>query len=238
MNYFNLKGLWRYLLSLLVVFLTACGTNTFTVQQEIFQQLDGTALSGSYAIRDDRGQSLERRTYANLLQQQIHKTGLYQASSADNANYLVDFDYTQEARQRLVQDYHYDPIYVPYWSYFPGPNGRVYSTLMYQTTFHQYETTRQVNYNYYTLRVLISQRKDGQNLFQSTVTASSQAPMVEVMPYLMAAVFDGYPGQNAQIREVVFDLDEPDGGLAPAVPASGSIQSQIATGETSQTNLP
>ena len=224
MKNFNLQRYWRYLFASLLLLLTACaGTNTFTVQQEVFQQLGGAKPGGSYAIRSSDDQSLEHKTYAGLLQRNMYKTGLYQAVSEKSADYLVDFYYTGERRQRLVRDYHYDPVYIPYMSYFYGPRGRLYSRVMYYPTMHQSSSMRQVNYNYYTLRVLISRRADGQSVYQSTVAANSQSPLSQVMPYLTAAVFDGYPGQNAQIREVAFDLSEPGAGLG----LSGGMQNQM-----------
>lgn len=230
MKYFNLPRIWRLLLISFVVFLSACaGSNTFTVQQEVFQQLGGTSLVGKYAFKDYKGQSLERRAYAELLQKQLYRTGLYQAGSVGTADYLVDFHYTEDERQRLVNDYYYDPVLVPYWNYYYGRHGRVYSRLSYYTSYQQYSRVRQVNYNYYTLKVLITRRSDNQSVYQSTVVANSQSAMVEVMPYLMAAVFDGYPGQNAQIREVIFDLDAPGAGLGlqPGLQTPDSMQSEV-----------
>ena len=214
MKYLDLSRTWRIAWVFFVVFLGACaGSRTFTVQQEVFQQLGGAALGGSYAIKKYQGQGLERSAYAEQLQKNMYRTGLYQARSEQTADYLIDFHYTQDSRQRLVNDYYYDPVFVPYMNYFYGPNGRVYSRLTYYTSYQQYSRVRQVNYNYYTLKVLITRRSDNQSVYQSTVAANSQSAMTEVMPYLMAAVFDGYPGQNAHVREIVFDLDEPGAGL-------------------------
>ncbi len=240
MKYFNLQKSWRLLLVSLVVFLTACASsNTFTVQQEVFQQLGGAAPGGSYAIKDYEGQGLERKAYANLLQQTMHRTGLYQARSAQTADYLVDFNYTHEERQRLVNDYYYEPVIIPYWGHYYGSRGRVYSRVMYQTSYHQSSRVRQVNYNHHTLRVLITRRSDSQSVYQATVVANRQLAMVQVMPYLMAAVFDGYPGQNAQIREVVFDLDEPGAGLGlqPNLQTSSSMQAEVEAAESQKANL-
>ncbi len=230
MGYLNLLKRWRLLPASFVIFLSACATsNTFTVQQEVFQQLGGAALGGSYVIKDYQGQSLERSAYAELLQQNMFRTGLYQATSTSTADYLVDFHYAQDERQRLVNDYYYDPVFVPYWNYYYGRNGRVYSRVNYYTHFQQYSQVRQVNYNHYSLKVLISRRSDKQSVYQSTVVANTQSAMVEVMPYLMAAVFDGYPGQNAQIREITFDLDAPGAGLG--------LQSSLQTPESMQSEV-
>ncbi|MDO5667577.1 MAG: DUF4136 domain-containing protein [Alcaligenaceae bacterium] len=231
MKNFKLQRSWRLLAASLVVFLTACASsNTFTVRQEVFQQLGGAGSGGSYVIKNPDTQNLERSAYANLLQQNMHRTGLYQAASEKNADYLVNFNYTTERRQQLVRDYDYDPFYFyPYMGFGYWPSSRFHGGMMFYPRMHYGSSVRQVNYNYYILQVLISRRSDGQSVYQSTVAASSQAPMVQVMPYLMAAVFDGYPGQSAQIREVVFDLDEPGAGLgaysglgAQRVPQSGT----------------
>lgn len=240
MEHFNLLKRWRLLLVSFVVFLSACATsNTFTVQQEVFQQLGGVVPGGSYAIKDYQGQSLERKAYAELLQQNMFRTGLYQATSASAADYLVDFHYSHEERQRLVNDYYYDPVFVPYWNYYYGRNGRVYSRVSYYTHYQQYSRVRQVNYNHYTLKVLISRRSDSQSVYQSTVVANTGAAMVEVMPYLMAAVFDGYPGQNAQVREVTFDLDAPGAGLGlqPGMQTPQSMQSEVEAAESKAVGL-
>lgn len=232
MKHTQLQRSWRFLAVSLLVFLTACAsTNTFTVRQEVFQQMGGASSGGSYVIKNPDTQNLERSAYANLLQQNMHRTGLYQAVSANKADYLVDFNYTTERRQQLVRDYDYDPFYFyPYMGFGYWPSSRFYGGMMFYPRMHYgYGSgVRQVNYNYYILQVLISRRADGQNVYQSTVAASSQAPLVQVMPYLMAAVFDGYPGQSAQVREVVFDLDAPGAGLG--APSGIGVQQVPQTG--------
>jgi hypothetical protein len=230
MNNFSFQRLWRFFALSLLVFLTACATsNTFTVQQEVFQQLGGVAPKGTYAFRKADTQDLERSAYANLLQQHMPRTGLYQATSEKTADYIVDFFYKKERRQQLVQETYNDPFFFypymgfGYWSgsrYYGGMNMMFHPSLFYNSS----STVTEVSYNYYTLRVLLSRRADNQTVYQSTVAASSQAPLVRVMPYLMAAVFDGYPGQSTQVREVVFDLDQPGAGLG--IP--GSINTQGA----------
>lgn len=218
MKRFNSQRPRRVLALFASVLLTACaGSNTFTVQQEVFQQLGGATPGASYALKHSDSQNLERSAYANLLQQNMHRTGLYQATSAAKADYLVDFNYSSERRQQLVRDYDPDPFFFyPYMGFGYWPSSHFYGSMMFYPNFYHGSTVRQVNYNYYTLQAVISRRADGQPVYQSTVAASSQAPLVQVMPYLMAAVFDGYPGQSAGVREIVFDLDAPDGGLGAA----------------------
>ncbi|WP_432786911.1 hypothetical protein AAEX37_00976 [Oligella sp. MSHR50489EDL] len=227
MKSYRLQRSWRFLALFMVVFLSACaGTNTFTVQQEVFQQFGGAAPGGSYAIKASDTQNIERSAYANLLQQNMYRTGLYQASSAAKADYLVDFKYSTERREQLVRDYYPDPFFFyPYMSFGYWPSSRFYGGMMFHPNLYYGATVRQVNYNYYSLQAVISRRSDGQNVYQSTVAASSQAPLVQVMPYLMAAVFDGYPGQSAGVREVVFDLDAPGGGLG----ATAELNAQKAS---------
>lgn len=232
MKSFNIQRVWRYFALSLLVFLTACASsNTFTVRQEVFQQQGGAASGGSYAIKNSDTQNLERSAYANLLQQNMYRTGLYQASSAKSADYLVDFNYTTEQRQQLVREYHDDPFYFyPYMGFGYWPSSRFYGSMMFYPRLHGYgSSVHQINYNYHVLRVQISRRSDGQHVYQSTVAANSQAPMVQVMPYLMAAVFDGYPGQSAQAREIVFDLDEPGAGLGATAGLSTQKAGQIET---------
>lgn len=197
-----------------VIFLSACASNkTFTVQQEVFQQQGGTGSGGSYYIKASPSQDLERSSYETMLQQVMPRTGLYQARSERTADYLVDFRYFTEQRQQLVQDQHYEPFFYPTFGMYYGRGGYRRSGMMFHTAYYPTYSVRQVNYNLHSLQVLISRRDDGRNVYQSTVRASSQAPLVQVMPYLMAAVFDGYPGQSAAVREVKFDLSAPGGGL-------------------------
>ena len=58
-----------------------------------------------------------------------------------------------------------------------------------------------------TLTVTINDnRNNGTEVYRSTaVNQSTRDNMLQAMPYLARAVFDGFPGNNGQVREVEYE---------------------------------
>src|SRR5690606_19487643 len=61
----------------------------------------------------------------------------------------------------------------------------------------------------YTLSVVIKDRqKQGAQVYKSTAISHDAASgLAQVMPYLARAVFDGFPGNNGQIRQVDYERE-------------------------------
>ncbi|NLC36042.1 MAG: DUF4136 domain-containing protein, partial [Alcaligenaceae bacterium] len=59
-----------------------------------------------------------------------------------------------------------------------------------------------------TLTVTLSDRlANGREVYRATAVHNSQSDSLDaVMPYLMQAVFDGFPGNNGQVKEVRYEL--------------------------------
>lgn len=213
MRLMQISRVWRWFWLPMVLVLSACATNTFKVQQEVFQQWQGVSADQSYAILQSQAHRLDQATYAQMLQSNMWRTGLSRVAAPEQADFLVTFDYLTEPRKTTVRDYDYDPFYYPgFHPYFGWGWGSYWSS--WYGGFHYFpryrSRTREVTYNHYTLQVRIKRRQDQNEVYRATITTDSQSPLPQVMPYMMAAVFDGFPGRNAYVKEIRFDLDAPD----------------------------
>jgi len=63
-----------------------------------------------------------------------------------------------------------------------------------------------VRVNKNTLTVTINEnQRQGAQVYKSTAVSSS-GTLVQDMPYLAQAVFDGFPGNNGQVRNITYEL--------------------------------
>ncbi len=209
-------------LSLLVV--SACSTTSeFTTQVTSFQQWPGAVAGELYRFEQNRAQDLERATYAGYIRSNMFRTGLTEAMGRQPARFDVGFTTATEVRQQLVQretgNYDVSPTLglgmgFPY-GYYGNP---FYSSIGFAMT-PRYQTVP-VPYHRYTLTVHIRDRQqNGNEVFRASAVADSrERSLPEVMPYLAAAVFDQFPGNNGQVRTVEFERSKDSvGGTAPPI---------------------
>ncbi|MFV9473069.1 DUF4136 domain-containing protein [Advenella sp. RU8] len=196
-----------------VLLLTACSTTQrFTTQTTSFQQWPANAQGQLYRFEAGAGQDLEKASYVTLLRNQMWKTGLVEAVGKQKARFEVAFGYGVQSREQLVRetDPFYDPFFYPSFNVGWGWGARhpFYSGVGFAMA-PQYRYV-QASYNRYQLHVSIRDlQNSGAEVYQATVVAdSNKANLTQVMPFLTASVFDGFPGKNGQVRKINFDIEK------------------------------
>ncbi len=150
--------------------------------------------------------SLEFRSYANLVSEELRKIG-YTPVTDENADaeLLAEVDYSVEAGEPLVHvddpnryvRYHfglgrfYDPFY---FGVYDTWNPQVYTT----PTFMR------------NLQLNIVSNDDAMNrVFEGRVqSAGYDNQLPEIMPYLVTAMFKNYPGENGVTKVVTIEKDK------------------------------
>jgi hypothetical protein len=194
----------------LALLLGGCAT---TIRSDVttFHQWPGQAQDKSYVFdapppQDD---TLELRSYQNLVRAQLGKLGFQETSGQPALKVAMRFTTTDvpirvvqavdpffypSARYGFMRPYHrrgywggsfYSPFYDPYWGGMP-----------------RYEVVERHNYQR-NLQVSIRSAADNRRLFDVTVhNNSAQSSTPAVMPALVQSAFEGFPGPNGASRRI------------------------------------
>lgn len=205
----------------LVAVLSGCASY-LTAQVTSFHQADGNRLAGrSFVITPtkEQGESLEFRSYADLVRDALVRHGLVASTSAA-AELDVTMRYTTDNGKAVTYGYPaygygygyaaYDPFWG--WPYYYGPYGHYYPyPLSYGVIGTSY--TQAILYRR-ELRVEITDRRPdkdaaaGGRLFEGTVVSEGEsASIAPVMPAMVRALFSDFPGPNGISRQVQVQLD-------------------------------
>ena len=223
MNTFNSKllfsksGLIRLPLALLASLLLAACASPITTKVTSFNQwpLDATGATFSYTKPADKLNDLEQQTYEGYVQIELEKLGLKPATAGQAGRIQVDLSTASSIRNQQVREPIYQDNYVfisPYrnaaGTLFPGswvrdPFGPRY--------VGDREFTRVLQSSSLRLRLLDTQGVapgKPHAVFESTaIHEGVNESLVNLVPYLVRAVFDGFPGQNGRVRLVKFDRE-------------------------------
>lgn len=192
------------------VALVACSTpNTFTTQVSAFNNWSTVSKGQLYAFAKDNSQSLEQKSYENLIAQEMWRTGLMQTHDVKKAQFLIDFNTQTETREKMVQEYYDEPVLMPRIGFGFGNFGWGWHNTFF-SGFDVGYIPRVANYPVQYHRYVLSleiKNKAGNPVYQAQTFADSrQAPLSEVMPYLVSAVFDSFPSSG--VHQVEFDIDK------------------------------
>jgi hypothetical protein len=216
------RRFFAILITAATVLLTGCAT-TLRSDVTAFHEWPAQLTDKSYVFEaaPPPQDTLEYRSYLNILRSQLSQLGFSEAGDPNGAKLKVAMRFsTVDRPERIVE------AVDPFWTgpgYWPGryygawgrPGfGRYYgygyynpfySPLMYgpmdlrETIRHNYERE---------LRVAIN-TVEGKKLFDVTVhnTSGEQATPI-VMPALIASAFAGFPGQSGVPHRVTLTLDD------------------------------
>jgi Domain of unknown function (DUF4136) len=207
-------GLAAALLSLLA----ACAS-PITARVTSFNQWPANAAGStfSYVSRTDNTRELEQATYENYVQAELEKRGLVRAPAGQVGRMQVDVTTSNRSEQRT----YLQPIYQDNYVYLPGYRdaaGRIYPGVWTLDPFGpRYVGDRQINTTLQTstlqVRLLDSQGAPAgkpRTVFESRAIFEGEGSgdnLPQVVPYLVRAVFDDFPGQNGRTRVVRFDRE-------------------------------
>lgn len=189
--------------------LVGCAAPTWSARVTSFQQWPPDAMGKTYHIVSESGQAgnLETQAFSDMIRANIGRTGLVEAQPGQKARFNVSFDYGNPVTQTWVQQYAdpyfyngFSPGFGPWGGYYGGGwgGGVFYSPPVVNVPVQIYKNTLTV--------IIKDNARNGVEVYRSSaVSASSHDNLLNVMPYLARAVFEGFPGNNGQQREVQYE---------------------------------
>ena len=152
--------------------------------------------------------NLQFGAFSDMLRAAIGPVGLREAPPDAPARFNVQFEYGTSVTQGWVQRYN-DPYWYDGWmgpafgGYYGGwrgwGGGVFYTPSVVNVPVEVYRNTLTVT--------LADQMNAGKEVYRATAVHASEANNIDaVMPYLMQAIFDGFPGNNGQVKEVKYQL--------------------------------
>jgi hypothetical protein len=157
--------------------------------------------------KDPRKQgSLEFAQYAGLVAAELQRVGYRPAARGAQPDLIVRLDYDVGGAREKVRSYGtgfyggYYGYHRPWW----GPWG-------YGGYGYDYPEVR--SYTVYSRRLeleIADARNPGQNLYETRLISDGRSNRLEeVMPLMVRALFQEFPGPSGVTRQVSIDLDEP-----------------------------
>ena len=204
--------------------LAACAT-PFNANVERFQSALPAPQGQTFAVvADDPSLAggLEFAQYADFVEAKMASLGYSQASSPENADLLVRFDYgVDKGRERVRRTGFHDPFYDPWYGYgrygrfgysrmgYWGPNyfGRGwYGRSPWSYGFYDpfFDNGLDV-YTIYTsgIEMKIDNRASGQRLFEGKAEALSTSNKLQyLVPNLVEAMFTDFPGRSGETKRI------------------------------------
>jgi hypothetical protein len=202
----------------LLALVSACAS-PITARVTSFNQWPANAAGStfSYVSRTDNTRELEQATYESYVQAELEKRGLVRAPAGQVGRMQVDVNTSNRSEQKT----YLQPIYQDNYVYLPpyrDAAGRIFPGVWTLDPFGpRYIGDRQINTTLQTstlqLRLLDSQGSPPgkpRTVFESRAIFEGEGSsdnLPQVVPYLVRAVFDDFPGQNGRVRVVRFDRE-------------------------------
>jgi len=179
--------------------LTGCAA-MFSASVTTFHQWPTDAAGQTYRLADptDGQNGLEYAAYADLLHAAIATTGLVTAERDQPARFTVSLDYRSEAAQ-IIRRNPVDPFFHGVWGRPWGWGWGAYYTPAWFAVPQDAWRSR--------VTVIISDSAGATGETEvyraSAVSATTENPaLAPAMPQLLRAIFEEFPGNNGQVREV------------------------------------
>jgi hypothetical protein len=201
---------------ILVALLSGCAS-PITARVSSFQQWPADAAGASFGFLApaDHTRQLEQASYASLVATELAKQGLQAAASGQPARILVDMSVSSQLEHRSYSR----PVYQDQYIYRPGfrdAAGRIYPGYWMPDPFGpryigNQQSMETVQVSSLRLRLLDTQGPAGSSprtVFESNATQEGRpSPLSPVVPYLVRAVFEDFPGANGRVQVVRFKAD-------------------------------
>jgi len=175
-----------------------------------YQKWPADAAGQTYRIVPDAGQRADNLAFqavADMVRANIGATGLVEAANDQPARFTLHLRVENPMTQIWTQRYA-DASY-PWFSPYFGHYGRHWGwggSMLY--TPRLITVPVQVYQNTLTLWIT-DHRADNAEVYRATAVHTSESDQfIAVMPYLAQAIFDGFPGNNGQVRQVTYALPE------------------------------
>jgi Domain of unknown function (DUF4136) len=196
--------------------LAAC-TTPITTKVTSFNAWPTNAIGStfSYVGKTTALGELEQATYENYVRIELERQGLKPAAAGQTGRFLVDVSATGSTRKKKFREpiYQYQPIWYPpyrdrFGNVFPGYWGPDQFGPRY---VGDRQVTRTVQVSRLQLKLLDSQAGTPgkpRAVFESTsVYEGDNEDLPDLVPYLVRAAFEEFPGQNGGVRVLKFNPD-------------------------------
>lgn len=199
----------RYMLALASIAVLAGCASGISARVTTYQQWPLDATGSTYRVVAMTGQAnnLEFQTFADMVSAAMGPTGLVQAVAGQPARFDVTVGYGNPVDQRWTQ--RYSDSFADGWGFNPFFGGFYGGGWGWTSGIYMAPSTVTVPVEVYknTLTVIIKDnRRSGAEVYRaSAVNISDEDNLTAVMPYLAQAIFDAFPGNNGQVREVRYD---------------------------------
>ena len=205
----------RYLLVAIMVTLIAACAGPITAKVTSFNQwpTDTAGATFSFIRPVDALNDLEQQAYEGQVQTELEKLGLKRAAPGQLGRIQVDVITGNGTRNKQFREAVYRDNYI-YHPPYRDAAGNVYGGFWAPDQFgSRYvgdrTVTRTVQVSNLRLRLLDTQGNTPgkpRAVFESrAVYEGSNEDLATLVPFLVRAVFDDFPGQNARVRTVQFD---------------------------------
>lgn len=202
-------GRWAAVLAVLgALVLIGCATPTVSARVTSFQQWPTGVEGQTYQFvqaEPSQANNLEYQSYQDMVRAGIGATGLVEAQSGAKGRFDVSFRYGTSQTQVMVRR-PYDPYFNGGYGYggFYGP--RPWGGYYGYWGPDWVDVPMVVQRNTLTLQIHDSQRGGAEVYRSSAFILSERDNFVRMMPYLVRAIFDGFPGNNGAEREIQFPV--------------------------------
>jgi hypothetical protein len=192
---------FAFVLSVLAL-LSGCGT-TIKSQVTPFHEWPNYVQDKTYVFERTKEQdnNLEYRNYENLVRGELRRLGFEEASDLRSARLKASLGYSIKARDVRVS---YPVVMDPYWY---GPAWRGYYGPFYDPFWFgpPMVERREENYQLFTreMRFTLSQMSNDKKVYDTTVVSEgTNGSLATVMPYMVRAAFEDFPGRSGVPRVV------------------------------------
>ncbi|MCQ9616826.1 DUF4136 domain-containing protein [Paenalcaligenes niemegkensis] len=196
-----------FLVACSLLFLLSGCASSWSAKVSSYQRWPDNVVGQTYRIHSEPDQTgnLEYEALADTVRAAIGPTGLTEGDA--NARFVVHLNYGSELKEDWVQRYgdpYFDgmgpfgPAWGGYFGHFGGFRGGMIYSPRVVTVPIQYRENR--------LTVIINDSaQNNAEVYRSTAKSISDGDnLLDVMSYLSQAVFDRFPGNNGEVREVRF----------------------------------
>ena len=208
---FHFPGANLSKVAVLAAVLLANCASPITAKVTSFHQwpADASGATFSFIRPVDVLNDLEQQAYESKVQAELEQLGFKRAISGQTARIQVDVSTGSGTRNKQFREAVYRDNYV-YRLPYRETTGNLYGGFWAPDPFGQrYAGERTVQVSNLRLGLLDSQASaagKARAVFESrAVYEGNNEDLVLLVPFLVRAVFDGFPGQNGQVRTLKFD---------------------------------
>jgi Domain of unknown function (DUF4136) len=197
------------LLAAAMMLLAGCAS-TLTAKVTRFNQWPADAAGHTYSFTAaEPARTLEVGAYQAQVSTELERIGLRAAPAGQTGRFVVQLlaNMNERERKRL------EPVYRDEWVWMPAyrdAQGRLRGGYWIPDPWGpRYVGDRQVTRTVQVSRLQVHITEPGtkRTVFEATaLNEGSNEDLVEVVPYLVRAMFQDFPGANGQVRRLTFEL--------------------------------